>query len=949
MAKSNSFKTLKKRKIQERKSLEQDKKELEIENNDIELSWKSTSLPKIQETVTHWTYEWDEFWETNRDLDWSSMFSNFDWIENEKEAEDNENIETLLWESENNLDDDFSFDNIWSLEDNETNDDNLFWDLWLSLDDFDEEVKEAEEKAKKDWTYEKQIQEFEEEKNLEEVKEIEDDFSFDDDIEDKIVWEFDEWKKRREDKEIKKDEDEEFEWLPDFDEAVDYDEAIEKAQFEWNWDETEHISIYDEELDEEQKKIWYLLKNWLDSWINLWNKQEKIKDEEDDISFDSSDNEEEKTDDELDFDDFSFDKKNEESEKNENIEIDEEDEWNENIENEDEEQDESDEEDNELNFDDFSFDNEEEENNENKENYEEDENDEEFKEENNYNEKFEEDEENDNQDEELNFEDEFENSWEDDQSSDVDNEKENNYNMKFDEEDEENETEELKFEEQENDDEDFEEEKDDLEFEEQEIQDNDDEDSEENNENFDFEIENNNDLSDESVESEIDEEKEIEEEDEIDEDEEELQEEWFQQQNEDQFEEEYQKDDENIEEQQEEEIENEEYQVQENKEDEYDFHDEKKIEQQIQRHDAVIKQQEIWWQEKKWWNKKLIIIWLVVIAILWLWFYFKDKLLSIVWNSDKPNIEVVKQNNEEKQWTENNNEETEEENKKDDKVKINVLEKEVQETNVSVENVKYVKEKISTLFPFYEIWSNTKDTLEWYIMTTFAENQKVIDSMKKIMSKDFKNMTAFKMWFKVKELTAKEITKIMLLEWEKWKNAINIMKQIYTTTTWKKIPEKYNLPENEEKLIKVLAKNLSTNQPFLDQTNSELKNAATKSNKYLLLLNNPKTKEYVSLKELFLKQRNIAESLLWQERIIYFDKFIDVSWRSNFNIEQDINITKELIKNLRKNKWIKAILSKTEQKEINDMLKNNKKLQQQYDFLNEIEFYYYYLQAIKSI
>lgn len=932
MAKSNSFKTLKKRKIQERKSLEQDKKELEIENNDIELSWKSTSLPKIQETVTHWTYEWDEFWETNRDLDWSSMFSNFDWIEKEKEDEDNENIETLLWESENNLDDDFSFDNIWSLEDNETNDDNLFWDLWLSLDDFDEEVKEAEEKAKKDWTYEKQIQEFEEEKNLEEVKEIEDDFSFDDDIEDKIVWEFDEWKKRREDKEIKNDEDEEFEWLPSFDEAVDYDEAIEQAQFEWNWDETEHSSIYDEELDEEQKKIWYLLKNWLDSWINLWNKQEKIEDEEDDISFDSSDNEEEKTDNELDFDDFSFDEENEEneeSEENENIKIDEEDEnKDDQEENEEEKNDESDEEDNELNFDDFSFDDEDE-NSVNNEDYEEDENDEEFKEENNYNEKFDEEEENDNSDEELNFEDEYENSLEE---------------QEYD-----NNNEELKFEEQENDDEDNEEEKKDLEFEEQEIQDNnDDEFSEENNENFDFEIENNNDHSDESVESEIEEEKEIEE-DEIDENEEELQEEWFQQQNEDQFEEEYQKDDENIEEQQEEEIENEEYQVQENKEDEYDFHDEKKIEQQIQRHDTVIKQQEIWWQEKKWWNKKLIIIWLVVIAILWLWFYFKDKLLSIVWNSDKPNIEVVKQNNEEKQWSENNNEETEEENKKDDKVKINVLEKEVQETNVSVENVKYVKEKISTLFPFYEIWSNTKDTLEWYIMTTFAENQKVIDSMKKIMSKDFKNMTAFKMWFKVKELTAKEITKIMLLEWEKWKNAINIMKQIYTTTTWKKIPEKYNLQENEEKLIKVLAKNLSTNQPFLDQTNSELKNAATKSNKYLLLLNNPKTKEYVSLKELFLKQRNIAESLLWQERIIYFDKFIDVSWRSNFNIEQDINITKELIKNLRKNKWIKAILSKTEQKEINDMLKNNKKLQQQYDFLNEIEFYYYYLQAIKSI
>ena len=211
-------------------------------------------------------------------------------------------------------------------------------------------------------------------------------------------------------------------------------------------------------------------------------------------------------------------------------------------------------------------------------------------------------------------------------------------------------------------------------------------------------------------------------------------------------------------------------------------------------------------------------------------------------------------------------------------------------------------------------------------------------------------MTAFKFWFKIKDLTAKDITRIMLLEWEKWKNAINIMKQIYTSTTWKKIPEKYNLPENEEKLVKILTKNLTTNQPFLDQTNAELKNAATKSNKYLLLLNDPKTKEYVSLKELFLKQRNIAEQVLSQEKIIFFDKFIDIWWRSDFNIEKDLAVTKALVEKIRENKELKKLIKLEEEnpKELNKTLKENKKLFQQYNFLKQIEFYYFYLQAIKT-
>jgi hypothetical protein len=60
----------------------------------------------------------------------------------------------------------------------------------------------------------------------------------------------------------------------------------------------------------------------------------------------------------------------------------------------------------------------------------------------------------------------------------------------------------------------------------------------------------------------------------------------------------------------------------------------------------------------------------------------------------------------------------------------------------------------------------------------------------------------------------------------------------------------------------MISKNLSTNQPFLEQTNAELKNAATKSNKYLLLLVDQDTQEYNSLKELLLKERSTAESLL---------------------------------------------------------------------------------------
>lgn len=859
MAKSNSFKTLKKKKIQERKQLEQDKKELEIENNDIELSWKSTSLPKKQEKETHWTYEWDEFWETNRDLDWSSMFSDFEWLEDD-------NIENLLWESEET---DFKFDEeneeekkeIWTLEDD--SEDDFFWDLWLSLEDFDEEVQEAEEEAKRNWTYEKQIENFENEQDND--QDWFEKLWFEEDIEDKIFWDFDEWKKRKEEKELKQNEEwSKFDELPSFDEAIDYDKSEELSYKDKNIQEkNEDDDIFslmsqdedlweDEELLKEQKKVWHILENWLDSYYE-WE-QENVKDITDVKEKTINENDDELENISLEFDEIEIKEwdKNQEKEEDE-INFDEENKFNHLIEEEEN--------------DELSFENIEDDEQENKQ-------------------------EKNKQQEELSFEDDNEIE---------DNEIENKKNI-------EKHEEKVNFEDEEENDEIWSNNNDQFD------ENNDEEDEEEfienqedvlfgsfnNNQDWNFELEEN----------------------------------WI---IEKEIEKETEKEDKTL-----------------NQEDEYSFHDEQKIEQQIKK-ESIIKQQEIWDNEKKWWNKKLIFIWFIVVLILWLWFFFKDKLLSIIWNKEKPNIEVVNTNTweviENQEWNQENNTDQDDNNKnlEEDKVKINVLEKEVQETNVSVENVKYVKEKISTLFPFYEIWSNTKDTLEWYIMTTFSENQKVIDAMNKILSKEFKNMTAFKMWFKTKELTAKEITKIMLLEWEKWKNAINIMKQIYTTTTWKKISKKYNLPENEEKLIKILAKNLSTNQPFLDQTNSELKNAATKSNKYLLLLNNPKTKEYVSLKELYLKKRSIAESLLWHEKIIYFDKFIDVSWRSNFNIDQDISITKELIKQIRNNKWIKTVLQKQDKKEINEMLKKNKKLYQQYNFLNEIEFYYYYLQAIKSI
>lgn len=917
MARSNTFKTLKKKKIKERKEAKSDEKEQEIEENNIELSWISTSLPKQKETITHWTYEWDEFSEANHDLDWSSTFD----------------VDLDL--SDDTNDKKISFDSI-----NETNDDEESLDFEDSDFNFDEDISDTEKDN--DTTSDNKNEDTNENEDTDEdIIWLDDEFEW---------WFSEEWN----------------DWTTmsdDFNEEDDVDVDVDDVDFDDNVEEN----------------------NASDTISNEENNNEDNNDNNEDSENDDNKNSEN---DNLDFDDSDIDFDGVDEIESDNIDS-KDDEWqedednntNEEVEEINEEVNETDNDEESLDFDDSSFDT-----------LEDDNNDEELDfdtiEDNNDTNTIE-----DKNTEELDFD---INDWDED-NTEIENTNEDTYNNEDNEEDDLNfnddfddnveDTVEIE-QEKENDnskDDNFEE---DLDFWDSNIQDTTQDDTQDDIQDENNEDEDHLDFNEENTSEEQDtvENKESlnttnvnEYNSEEDEDEWEIEFEWNTSYNYDNNENEYSENNEEDNESDNNQEEQDTYQQddieesndysdheykQEDTTQQEDFPSDEELQEQMKKDTFQQKLNNIWWWKIKWNKKLFIIIWLCILVIWWLWYTFKDKLMSIIQWDKKPNVEVVNKNTWEviqtwdwdtkEEW--NNtwewewNTDQKKEITEEDKVKINVQEKEIQETNVSVENVKLVKEKVENLFPFYEIWSNSKSTLEEYINTTFVKNEKVTWAMKKILSSSFKKMTAFKFWFKIKDLTAKDITRIMLLEWEKWKNAINIMKQIYTSTTWKKIPEKYNLPENEEKLVKILTKNLTTNQPFLDQTNAELKNAATKSNKYLLLLNDPKTKEYVSLKELFLKQRNIAEQVLSQEKIIFFDKFIDIWWRSDFNIEKDLAVTKALVEKIRENNELKKLVRLEEEnpKELNKTLKENKKLFQQYNFLKQIEFYYFYLQAIKS-
>ena len=326
-------------------------------------------------------------------------------------------------------------------------------------------------------------------------------------------------------------------------------------------------------------------------------------------------------------------------------------------------------------------------------------------------------------------------------------------------------------------------------------------------------------------------------------------------------------------------------------------------------------------------EKKIIIFFSLLLLFLW-WFslLFKDTIAKLF---EKKGVSVVISSQNQKKEEKLNNWEEE--------VKINIKEKEIVENKVSDSNLDYLKLKLNSLFPFYEIDEVKEITLEEMIEKKYIDTD-LKEKLDKIKDDNLKKIHTYEFEFKIFPLDKEQIIKKALVQGENWDNATKILYQLYERITKTKVDVDIETNEWKKKFLTFITQKLWQDEKLVDKYNQELKKIALFFNNYLLILSEPETKEYVTFKEFLSKKRNILEKLLPIDKLTYFDRFIDYEgtsyqWEQNMIdtiIEQIKNSDIHKDKKLRKSKEIKQLY--------NDSI----------DFMNQMRFYKEYLNILET-
>lgn len=268
---------------------------------------------------------------------------------------------------------------------------------------------------------------------------------------------------------------------------------------------------------------------------------------------------------------------------------------------------------------------------------------------------------------------------------------------------------------------------------------------------------------------------------------------------------------------------------------------------------------------------------LVLFAVgIFAWFY-RDTIFNLV----KPKEVNVVIN---KTWVKESKQNTNQA-----QVVINVKEKEIFEKTISSSNLDYLKLKVQSLFPFYDIWDVTTMKLQDLVEEKFASTS-LNTYIHRINDQAFKNLTAFSFDFKIVDLTNKDIIKKALLEGSQWENAISILFQLYERITGLKVTINIDTAEWKQTFLTYLTKKLFADEGLVKQFNKELKKVWQFFNNYLILFANPDTNEYLTIKEYLSKDREILEKILPIDDLPYFDTFIDYKG-SSFKGEVEMILT----------------------------------------------------------
>lgn len=268
-------------------------------------------------------------------------------------------------------------------------------------------------------------------------------------------------------------------------------------------------------------------------------------------------------------------------------------------------------------------------------------------------------------------------------------------------------------------------------------------------------------------------------------------------------------------------------------------------------------------------------------------------------------------------------------------VNINIKEQEVKEDLVSNSHLDYLKIKLEGLFPFYEV-----DTIEALKFSELVEkkfsawaNKPLREAFNKVSDETFKNLVAYNINYKIKDLDAKALVSEALSDGAIGENALSILQQLYEKIKWVKLDT-----AEKQTMLAYLTQKIYADEELVWKINKELKRLWTFFSSYLLIFHQENTQEYMTFKEYLTQERDVVEQVLTLDKLPQFDLFIDYKGDET---KSEIAMIDNLIGAFQKSSLFKQ-MKKWE--------KANKKTKETYakaeEFIKKLEVYKAYLTIV---
>lgn len=270
-------------------------------------------------------------------------------------------------------------------------------------------------------------------------------------------------------------------------------------------------------------------------------------------------------------------------------------------------------------------------------------------------------------------------------------------------------------------------------------------------------------------------------------------------------------------------------------------------------------------------------------------------------------------------------------------VKINIKEQELKEDLVSKSNLDYLKIKLESLFPFYEIDNLEAIKFSELVDKKFSagKNKKFREAFKKIEDEKIKNLVAFDINYRIVDLDAKELISKALSEGGIGDNALTLLQQFYERVKGVKLDS-----ADRQTMLAYLTQKLYWDDDLIKAINKEIKKVWTMFSSYLLIFHQENSQEYITFKEYLTQERDIVEQVLSISKLPQFDLFIDYKWGET-KVEQAM--IDSLIQSLHNSKLFK---------QAQRWEKMNKKTKETYqkaeDFIRKLEMYKEYLSILEE-